>query len=65
MKINQLVGTKHKVIEMVLDISSDKMYIHLRNVGNNINNTNDVCRDQTKLFPIRIDGSTYSICGAT
>ena len=40
--INSLIGTKDAIILMVVDISSDKMYIYLRNVGNNINNNNDV-----------------------
>lgn len=56
MEINQLVGTKHKVIEIVAGISSNKMYIHLRNVGNNIIKTNNVGRDQIKLFPITVGG---------
>ena len=65
MEINPLVGTKCKVIEIVADISRDKMYIYLRNVGNNINNSNDVGRDQIKLFPITVGGPTHSICSAT
>ena len=45
MNINSFVGNQCKVIEMVVDISSDKIYIHLRNMENNINNTNVIGRD--------------------
>lgn len=66
MEINPLVGTKHKVIKMIADISSDKMYVHCRNLGNNINNiVDDVDRDQIKLFFITVGGTTHSICGVT
>ena len=65
MDINPLVGIKHKVIEMVADISSNKIYVHLKNVGNNINNSNDIGRDQIKLCPVTVGGSMHSICGAT
>ena len=45
MDINPLVGTKHKIIEIIANISSNKMYVYLIIVGYNINNNNDVSRD--------------------
>ena len=64
MNINPFFGNHCKAIEMVVDTSSNKMYILFRNRDNNINITNVIGRDQIKYFVITVDGSTHSICGA-
>ena len=56
-----LIGTKRKFFEIVKDISSNKIYVHLRNVENNINNSNNVGRDHNKLFPITVGGPIKTI----
>ena len=40
------------------------MYVHLKNVKNNINNSNDVGTNQIKLFLITFGGPTNSICSS-
>ena len=65
MDINLFVGNQCKVIEMVADISSNRMYVHLRNTPNNINNTNVISRDQIKLFSVTVGVVTHTFCGST
>ena len=58
-----MVGMEREVIEMVADISSSKMYVHLRKVDNNdVNNNNYVERDKIKLFPITVGVCTRIFC---
>lgn len=50
MAIDPLVGTNYKIMEIVADISSNEVYVHFRNMGNNINNSNDVASGKIKFF---------------